>query len=62
MLFIPVRWWHHARSLSESISLNFWWFSVRSLMRMRHPYFIYKKSRLLNKIPASKIKASLDTY
>ncbi|MBX3248098.1 MAG: cupin-like domain-containing protein [Myxococcales bacterium] len=24
-LFIPPRWWHHARSLEAAISLNFWW-------------------------------------
>ena len=59
ILFIPVRWWHHARSLSESISLNFWWFSVRSLLRMRHPYFVYKKSRVLNRL-RSNAKGSTD--
>ena len=53
ILFIPVRWWHHARSISESISLNFWWFSARSLLRMRHPYFLYKTSRLLNKLKSN---------
>ncbi len=47
ILFIPVRWWHHARSLTPSISLNFWWYSARSLLRMRHPYFVYQKSRVL---------------
>ncbi len=49
MLFIPVRWWHHARSLTPSISLNFWWYSARSLLRMRHPYFVYQKSRVLRR-------------
>jgi [protein]-arginine 3-hydroxylase / protease len=53
MLFIPVRWWHHARSLTPSISLNFWWYSARSLLRMRHPYFVYQKSRLLRRIGLS---------
>jgi lysine-specific demethylase 8 len=50
MLFIPVRWWHHARSLDQAISLNFWWFSMRSLMRMRHPYFVYQKDRWLKRL------------
>lgn len=25
MLFIPFTWWHHVRSLNDSISVNFWW-------------------------------------
>jgi lysine-specific demethylase 8 len=50
MLFIPVRWWHHARSLEKAISLNFWWFSLRSLLRMRHPYFVYQKHRGLRRL------------
>ena len=24
-LFIPVGWWHYVRSVTPSISLNFWW-------------------------------------
>lgn len=51
ILFIPVRWWHYARALEPTISLNFWWFSADSLRRMWHPYLIYKKSRLLRFIP-----------
>jgi hypothetical protein len=27
MLFIPPRWWHHARALEVSIAVNFWWSS-----------------------------------
>lgn len=50
MLFIPVRWWHHARALDRTISLNFWWFSMLSLVRMRHPYFVYQKSRVLKRL------------
>jgi [protein]-arginine 3-hydroxylase / protease len=46
ILFIPVRWWHYARALEPTISLNFWWFSVDSLRRMWHPYLVYKMSRL----------------
>ena len=47
VLFIPVRWWHYARALEPTISLNFWWFSVDSLRRMWHPYLVYKMHRLL---------------
>ncbi len=49
VLFIPVRWWHYARALEPTISLNFWWFSVYSLRRMWHPYLVYKTRRLLMK-------------
>jgi hypothetical protein len=31
MLYIPERWWHHARTLETSISANFWWCSVTTL-------------------------------
>jgi lysine-specific demethylase 8 len=58
ILFIPVRWWHHARSLDTSISLNFWWFSLRSLFRMRHPYFVYQKHRLMKKMLSSSRRKS----
>jgi len=50
ILFIPVRWWHHARSLETAISLNFWWYSMRSLFRMRHPYFVFQKDRVAKKL------------
>ena len=46
VLFIPVRWWHYARALEQTISMNFWWFSIDSLRRMWHPYLVYKMSRL----------------
>jgi lysine-specific demethylase 8 len=47
ILFIPVRWWHYLRALDQTISLNFWWFSIDSLFRMRHPYLTYHKHRLI---------------
>jgi lysine-specific demethylase 8 len=25
MLYIPRRWWHQARSIDSSVSINFWW-------------------------------------
>jgi len=25
VLYIPINWWHHVRSLNVSISVNFWW-------------------------------------
>ncbi|MEP6922450.1 MAG: cupin-like domain-containing protein [bacterium] len=50
VLFIPVRWWHYARGLAPTISLNFWWFSADSLRRMWHPYFIYKGSRFMKRL------------
>ena len=50
VLFIPVRWWHYARALDPTVSLNFWWFSADSLRRMWHPYLIYKKSRLFERL------------
>jgi len=49
VLFIPVRWWHYARALERTISLNFWWFSIDSLRRMWHPYLTYKLDRLLRR-------------
>ena len=24
-LYIPRRWWHHVRTLQESVSANYWW-------------------------------------
>jgi [protein]-arginine 3-hydroxylase / protease len=51
VLFIPVRWWHYARALDDTISLNFWWFSLDSLRRMWHPFMVYKRSRLLRLSP-----------
>lgn len=50
ILFIPVRWWHYVRALEATISLNFWWFSADTLRRMWHPYFIYKRSRLFERL------------
>jgi [protein]-arginine 3-hydroxylase / protease len=50
ILFIPVRWWHYVRALERAISLNFWWFSIDSLFRMRHPYFVYQRSRILKRL------------
>lgn len=50
ILFIPVRWWHYVRALEPTISLNFWWFSLDSLRRMWHPYLVYKRSRLYQRI------------
>ncbi len=57
ILFIPVRWWHHARALERTISLNFWWFSMLSLMRMRHPYFVYQTSRILKRLERLRTRA-----
>jgi len=51
VLFIPVRWWHYARALERTISLNFWWYSIDSLRRMWHPYLTYKLSRLFRRSP-----------
>lgn len=34
MLFIPKGWWHAANSLTTSISVNFWWLTPYSYMRM----------------------------
>jgi len=47
ILFIPVRWWHYVVALEESISLNFWWYSASTLLRLRHPLFVHNKGRLL---------------
>ena len=49
VLFIPVRWWHYARALERTISLNFWWYSMDSLRRMWHPYLVYRLRRLVRK-------------
>ena len=49
VLFVPVRWWHYARALEPTISLNFWWFSLDSLRRMWHPYLVYKTRRMVMK-------------
>ena len=46
ILFIPVRWWHYVVALEESISLNFWWYSAATLLRLRHPLFVHGKGKL----------------
>ncbi len=47
LLFIPSRWWHHARSLEASISTNFWWATP-----LLYPFVrlsdLYKRARGLN--------------
>lgn len=48
ILFIPVRWWHHARALEESISLNFWWYSISTLLRLWHPLLLHGNGKLWN--------------
>lgn len=30
VLFVPSGWWHHVRTVETSISLNYWWRSLRS--------------------------------
>jgi hypothetical protein len=30
VLYIPINWWHHVRSLDVSISVNFWWNNATS--------------------------------
>ena len=50
ILFIPVRWWHYARALDESISLNFWWWAVACLRRMPGPYLVHKKKKLQERL------------
>jgi lysine-specific demethylase 8 len=54
VLFIPVRWWHYARALERTISLNFWWYSMDSLRRMWHPYLTYKMDRLMRNLRVRK--------
>jgi lysine-specific demethylase 8 len=37
VLFIPAGHWHHVRSLSPSVSLNFWWWNAHGAARFaRH--------------------------
>lgn len=48
ILFIPVRWWHHARALEESISLNFWWYSLPGVVKLCHPLLMYGKGKAVN--------------
>ena len=50
ILFIPVRWWHYVVALEESISLNFWWYSAATLLRLRHPLFVHGKGKLLRRL------------
>ena len=48
ILFIPVRWWHYARALDESISLNFWWYSLSTFLRLWHPLMLHGKGKVRN--------------
>jgi hypothetical protein len=47
MLFIPPRWWHHARALEVSIAVNFWWSSPK-LYPLVLASDVYKLMRGLN--------------
>jgi lysine-specific demethylase 8 len=47
VLFIPVRWWHYVRSLETSVSLNFWWNSVATYLKIgTHLYRHYRRKLL----------------
>jgi len=47
LLFIPSRTWHHARSVTSSISVNFWWAEgmTAALLQLSD---LYKRVRGLN--------------
>jgi hypothetical protein len=47
LLFIPSRFWHHAFSLTTSISTNFWW-STAALRPLILASDLYKRARGLN--------------
>lgn len=47
LLFIPSRFWHHANSLTPSISTNFWWASP-ALLPFVKLSDLYKRVRGLN--------------
>ena len=50
ILFIPVRWWHYARSLDASIALNIWWRLGRTVLNCRYHSYIKFRRKLLNKL------------
>jgi lysine-specific demethylase 8 len=50
ILYIPVRWWHYARSLDVSIGINFWWQVMRTVITCRHHGYIKFRRKFLNKL------------
>lgn len=47
LLFIPSRYWHHARSITTSITTNFWW-ATPALYPLVRLSDLYKRARGLN--------------
>ncbi len=47
VLFIPVGWWHHVRSLEMSISLNFWWWTLASAWTTARINYQYARKHAL---------------
>jgi hypothetical protein len=47
LLFMPSRTWHHARSLTSSISVNFWW-TEGPIIALVELSDLYKRLRGLN--------------
>jgi [protein]-arginine 3-hydroxylase / protease len=60
VLFIPLGWWHHVRSLEASISMNFWWWPVlRTLVYSRRHIAVSLRtviSRKLRGLPLSPMR------
>ena len=50
LLYLPSRWWHHVKSLDDSISVNFWWQAAfeQTLVpnELRHIQLQYQHDRL----------------
>ena len=47
LLFLPAAWWHQVRSLTPSISLNFFWFRpIQTLVALRSYLYHYTRRTL----------------
>lgn len=47
-LFIPRGWWHHTRSLDDSVSMNFWW-GGRVILAATRVSTVFKRLRSIQR-------------
>jgi [protein]-arginine 3-hydroxylase / protease len=47
-LFVPPGWWHHVTALSDSINVNYWWWSAGAIRTVARIMLMTGASRLRN--------------
>lgn len=46
VIFVPVGWWHHVRTLEMSITLNYWWWSPRAALQAARIQYLQARRHL----------------